>query len=82
VAENTLQTPKNTAVTKTLLAANSAQLPVNSPKPAFFDDTDAYTKVPGVVTTDFLLSTISRIPISCRSLAQPWKWATPSSHWR
>ena len=53
VAENALQTPKNTAVTKALLAANSARLPVNSPEPAFFDDTDAYTKVPGVVTTDF-----------------------------
>jgi hypothetical protein len=53
VANNTIQAPKNTAVTKTLLAANSGQFPVDSPAPAFFDDTDPYTKVPGVVTTDF-----------------------------
>jgi hypothetical protein len=36
VANNSLSIPQNTAVTKTLLAANSAQLPVNSPPPAFF----------------------------------------------
>jgi nucleoside phosphorylase len=53
LADDTLQVPANTTVTKTLLAANSGQLPVDSPVPAFFDDRDAYNKVPGVVTTDF-----------------------------
>jgi hypothetical protein len=53
VADNTLEAPGNTVVTKTLLAANTGQLPVNSPAPAFFDDIDPYTKFPGVVTTDF-----------------------------
>ena len=53
VAETSLNVPSNTPVTKTLLAANSGQLPVNSPSPAFFNDTDSYTKVPGIVTTDY-----------------------------
>jgi hypothetical protein len=53
VADKTLKIPTNTSVTKTLLAANSGQLPVDSPTPAFFDDTDSYNKVPGIVTTDF-----------------------------
>jgi nucleoside phosphorylase len=53
VAKTPLRIPKNTAVTKALLAANRNQLPVDSPAPAFFDDTDSYTKVPGIVTTDF-----------------------------
>ena len=53
VAHNSLQIPKNTVLTKTLLAANSGQLPIHSPDPAFFDDTDSYTKFSGVVTTDF-----------------------------
>jgi hypothetical protein len=52
-ADTPLHIPTNTPVTKALLAANSGQLPVNSPTPAFFDDTDSYTKVPGIVTTDF-----------------------------
>jgi nucleoside phosphorylase len=45
--------PGNTPLSNQLLAANSSQLPVDSPAPAFFDDTDSYTGTPGVVTTDF-----------------------------
>ena len=53
VAETSLKIPTNTPVTKALLAANSGQLPVNSPSPAFFNDINSYTKIPGIVTTDF-----------------------------
>jgi len=52
-AGNTLKVPTNTPVIKKLLAANSNNLPVDSPQPAFFNDTDSLNKVPGVVTTDF-----------------------------
>ena len=53
ITNNKLKIPKNTLVTKRLLAANNKQLPVNSPMPAFFSDDQSFNKVPGVVTTDF-----------------------------
>ena len=53
ITHNKLKIPKNTAVTKKLLAANSKQLPVDSPMPAFFSDDQSFNKAAGVVTTDF-----------------------------
>jgi len=52
-AKNSLVIPQDSTLTKKLLAANSDKLPVGSPMPAFFDDTNSYNKAKGIVTTDF-----------------------------
>ena len=82
VAANTLQIPRNTAVTKTLLAANIGQLPVDSPAPAFFDDTDPYTKFPGVVTTDFFAFDNIQDTYKLQELGSAVEMGDAAFHWR
>jgi nucleoside phosphorylase len=52
-SKNGIKVPGNNATIKKLLAANAASLPVDSPKPRFYNDKHTVNKAPGIVTTDF-----------------------------